>query len=68
MVSDSKRFQTLAFPEKGTMTAGASCGASSAADASDLPGLMSTIDSLIGPAQTLAKAFKDAKDAKDAKK
>ncbi|UVM47713.1 hypothetical protein LOY38_14780 [Pseudomonas sp. B21-015] len=67
MVADSNFVQTLAFPPKGTVTAGASCGATATAEPSGLPNGMDYIDTFLSSAQTFAKAKKDAKDAKAAK-
>lgn len=58
MVADSDYVQTLAFPSKGKVTAGASCGATAANENAGLPNALDYVDALIGQAQAVAKEAK----------
>lgn len=59
VIADPEWFEGLAFPKKGKITVGASCGADSAAEDSKLPGPLDYINALLSG----AKAIKDARDA-----
>ncbi|QTD31304.1 hypothetical protein [Pseudomonas fluorescens] len=58
-VADSRFVESLAFPEKGTVTAGASCSATAESGVSSNPGGMEYIDTLLGAAQTVVTARKE---------
>jgi hypothetical protein len=57
VVADPSWFESLAFPSKGKIVAGASCGADSVAQDSALPGLTEYMNALVGAGKTVKDAL-----------